>query len=444
MKRLRLAALAVASAAALSTLAHAAGMFEGHPLSAPNTAGSSGITGNEVIPADTRLSGGVNPQTMLIPLGTIAPGAVYQGATTTYKNLLRGGDISANPAQLGSSQAADIANTITTSIDGFRMLGGASSAINWSTQTGASDIVAGQFTKSLRFQRKAANANTAQICQINVLSSQDSVALQGRQFVYSFWAKAGANISPTNGQINVTVASGTGTDQSAATFNAGTWTGQANAITAAASSNTSFPAMVSSCVCQLQTLPSGATATWVQYWVSGTIPSTATQVGTQICMTPVGTAGANDWVETSNHQLEITFGTSSVTPTGFEHISPAQSLRDAQRYLTVLAEGASGVQSPVVGTATAATTAAMVYKFPTTMRVAPTFAAAGTALSGTTWTNKCGAVNNALASTFIVTATANSTEGASMTVTSSGATAGFGCILTGAGGGSLLTWSAEL
>jgi len=414
-------------------------------------AGPLGLTGRELIPADTQLGQGQQPQTVLVPTALlVGPDGVFQGSGSLTRNLLRNGDISVNPFQRGTSQAADISNTLTYGADGFSFLGGASSAINWSSQTGATDIVANQFTKSLRFQRKAANADTAQVCEMNVLTSTDSVALQGQNFVYSFWVKAGANFSPSNGNVVVNVAYGTGSDQSAAIFKAGTWTGQTSLVTAgnvanssATSINTSFPITVSSGTATVQVLPSGATAQWMQVFVSGAVPATSTQVGTSICWTPVGTAGTNDWIETSNHQLEVV-GPNVVTPTSFEHHNAQFDLTLAQRFFTILTEPASGVQSPIVGTATAATTAAMTYRFPVTMRTAPTFAALGTALSASTWTNKCGAVNNVLASTFLVTATANMTDGASMTVTSSGATAGFACILTGAGGGSILSWSAEL
>jgi hypothetical protein len=283
-------------------------------------AGPTGLTGNELIPADTEITGGVAPQTAMVPVGLLAPGAVGGGSYASPKNLLRNGDISVNPFQRGTSQAADIANTLTYGPDGFAYLGGASSAINWSSQTGASDIVANQFTKSVRFQRKSGNTDTAQICQVNVLTSQDSVALQGQKFVYSFWALPGANFSPTQGNVVVKVASGTGSDQSAATFVAGTWTTQTNAIVAAGSNSTTFTGTVASATATFQTLPTASTAAWTQYWVSGTIATTATQVGTEICFTGVGTAGANDWIETSNHQLEIVAG-GAVTPTAFEHQS---------------------------------------------------------------------------------------------------------------------------
>lgn len=495
--------VAAAVAIGLSSLtAYGAGLFQGLPIvgqgpyctgasATPNTttasgggptttptpticnspvyAGPFGLTGKELFPADTQLTQGQIPQTVYIPSGLMNPAGIYQGAYNAYKNVLRNGDISVNPFQMGTSQASNISNTITTSADGFRMLGGASSAIQWSSQTGATDIVANQFTKSLRFQRASGNTNTAAICEINVLTSQDSTPLQGQNFVYSFWAKPGANFSPTSGNIAITVAYGTGSDQSAANFNAGSWTGQANAITAGNSSVftttngpinllqgqtniiaqnfpqtvATFPVSVTSGVATAQTLPSGQTAQWVQYWVSGSIPATATQVGTQICWTPVGTAGTNDWIETSNHQLEIV-GPGVITPTAFDHHTAQQDLTVAGRFLTTLSEPASGVQVNVTGNSTSATAAAMVYPFPVQMRAAPTFVALGTALSGSTWTNKCGNVNNALATTFIVTATANTVNNASMTVTSSGSTIGFGCELVGAGGGSILSWTAEL
>ena len=409
-------------------------------------AGPTGLTGNELIPADTNLPNGQQPQTVYIPTALlVGPDGVFQGSGSLTRNMLRNGDISANPFQRGTSNGSShIANTLTYGADGFSFQGGASSSIDWSSQTGATDIVAGQFTKSLRFQRTAANADTAQVCEINVLTSQDSVALQGQHFVYSFWVKPGANFSPTNGNIVVSVASGTGTDQSAANFKAVSWTTQTNLVTSGSDSNSANnPVTIATGQATVQVLPTGSTAAWFQVWVAGTVPSTATQVGTSICWTPVGTAGANDWIETSNHQLEITVG-SVITPSAYEHHNAQFDLALAQRFFTTLPEPASGVQVPVTGNSTSATAAAMAYSFPVVMRAAPTFAALGTALSGSTWTNKCGNVNNALATTFVVTATANTPQGASLTVTSSGSTIGFGCVLTGAGGGSILSWSAEL
>src|SRR5262249_28047902 len=89
--------------------------------------GEPGLTGPETIPVDifglnpTVAQSGAPTQTQRVPVGLIAPGAIFQGSFSSYKNLLRNGDISVNPFQSGTSQAANISNTVTTSADGFRM-----------------------------------------------------------------------------------------------------------------------------------------------------------------------------------------------------------------------------------------------------------------------------------------------------------------------------------
>ena len=398
-------------------------------------AGPIAVTGNETILAETNLPNGQMPQGVLIQTGMLNAGAIGGGSYASPKNLFRNGDISVNPFQAGTSQAADITNTVTTAADGFRMVGGASSAINWSQQTGATDIVANQFTASLRFQRKSSNANTAQVCQISVLTSGESVPLQGQKFVYSFWAKAGANFSPTNSNIIVKVASGTSSSDTSANFKAGSWSGYADDITAANSGAT-----VASGVATIPT-----STTWTQYYVSGLIPATATQVGTEICFTPVGTAGTNDWIETSNHQLEIVGG-SVVAPTAFEHHTPAKDLLEAQRYLYVIAEGALGPSRSVCHFTTANTAMQCPVLFPVNMRVAPTVTYAtgfaGFTTTAETTANAC--TGNATSSTV---ALASSTSQVLMTCTiASGTTAAVGISmdLIDNGGTGKITASAEL
>lgn len=468
MKRIRVALAAGLTLAALSGAAWAAGMWSTLPIVGNGSfcgstvtgagglsgatgqgqattgsicgqtvpAGPSGPTGNELIPADTTLANGAPPQTVTVPLGLIAPGAIFQGSVSTPKNLLRTGDLSNNPWQHGTSQAADISNTVTTAADGFRLVGGASSAIDWAQETGATDIVANQFTKSLRFQRKAANTDTAQVCQIFVLTSAESTALQGQKFVYSFWAKAGANISPTNGAVTVKVASGTGADQSSANLKAGSWTTYADSISTSGSSNSAFGTSVATNVGTANLLPTGGTATWVQYWFSGTISTAATQVGTEICMTPVGTAGTNDWFETANHQLEIV-GPGVVTPTAFEHQDPNTAFFRAAFVFYRLAEPASGAGVSGFCQATGANTNTCTVNLPVNQR-----AAAPTITITTAGTFK---VNIAGTATTIATPTAGTCSLAACTVTAANTnTAGQAEQLTGGGGSGAWDVSSEL
>src|SRR5262249_10783280 len=109
-----------------------------------------------------------------------------------FRNILDGADMTVNPAQRGTSQAPDIAATATPGPARWAFKGGASSAINWSINADTS--IAG-FSKSLKFQRKAANTDTAAISLCQALETVDSVRMQGRQVTFSFWAKAGANYS---------------------------------------------------------------------------------------------------------------------------------------------------------------------------------------------------------------------------------------------------------
>lgn len=283
------------------------------------------------------------------------------------------------------------------------------------------------FSTALKLVRNS-GALTQPQCVYQEVPTYKSVILQGQTVTFSAYVQALAGLAADQGTstqtVNMLVITGTGTDQGFGSWTASpaltpAWTGVATAV------NTS------------QALP--ASPVWARYSTTAQIPITATEIAVAICFTPTATgAGTTDGFAFTGAQLEA----GNVANT-YTFRPPADELIEAQRYFTIVTEPASGVAVPIFSTATAATTAAGSYAFPVTMRSAPTFTALGTALSASTWTNKCGAVNNALASTFVVTATANTVTGASLTVTSSGATAGFACVLVGAGGGSILSWSAD-
>jgi hypothetical protein len=108
MKR-KLAALVAAAAFALTTTAFAAGLFPGFPIvgnasycggfnqaGVPGTtpvctvtvpAGPTTVTGNELIPADTQLSQGQSPQTVLVPLKAMNAGPYQYAAPLTATSV---------------------------------------------------------------------------------------------------------------------------------------------------------------------------------------------------------------------------------------------------------------------------------------------------------------------------------------------------------------------
>jgi hypothetical protein len=259
---------------------------------------------------------------------------------SNFINLIDGGDFTTNPWQRGTSQAADIANTVTYMADRFFTVGGASSAINWSKQ--ADTGIAG-FSQALRWQRKSANTDTAVINMGQVMETADSIRCQGQSVTLSFYVKCGANFLASSATFTVKVISGTSTDDTAANMVAGSWSGQANVINTTVAPTTSD----------------------VLVTLTGSVGATATQLGLLISYTPSGTAGANEWLQFKGFQLEIG-NTFSV----FEHRDVEVELSLCQRYYFQLNEVNGAFYA--VGGVTGSNTQVYTIGCPTTMRAAPT------------------------------------------------------------------------
>lgn len=138
------------------------------------------------------------------------------------------------------------------------------------------------FKNAIKIQRNASSSSTSLISISQSLETLNSIPLQGKTVVLSFWAKKGASFSDAAGQIFVRMYSGTGTDQNAASY--GAWTGYTEWHNASAVT---------------------PTTSWVRYSVTGTVPSTATQVGIRLGFGPTGTAGSDDSFHIAGVQLEL-------------------------------------------------------------------------------------------------------------------------------------------
>ena len=419
MLRTKLKSAVVVAALLLPAAALAGGSFLGGPL-ATSYSTSWPLTGNETIPADTNLGQGIMPQTELITTGMLATYAA--GYNTSFRNALICGDFGTCPWTRGTSGFGDIANTLTYGADRWWNLGGASSAINVTQQTGASDIFAGT-SATLRFQRKSGNADTTAICTGQVLESATSYPFQGKTAVLSFTAKIGANFSAANNYVVATIAYGTGTDGTSANFAAGSWTG----YTAATATNVAL------------------TTTLTRYTVAAAIPSTANQVGIKLCYTPVGTASTNDWFEMGQVQLEASSQSASTAVASiFEYVPPPVVGLRANRFAWALTEPAADVCQGA-GYSTATTAARVIIANPVTMRAAPTVSSIGATLANTTWKVQDAATPIVLATPFLATYTANTVSNITLTATTAASqTVGRGVLLCGAGGGGKLLVSADL
>lgn len=340
--------------------------------------------------------------------GAIPPSLAILAAN--FKNLLDGGDFTINPFQRnipGLASGGVLSTPITSTpgyfADRFFGVGAAGSALVFALDTDAS--VPG-FNSSLRMQRQAANANVAPLTMGQVLETPDCIRCQGLPVCYSFWVYAGANFS--GGNLTIQIVSGTGANQSAASVVAGTWPGQT----------------------VVATLSQPISTAAQRVSLSGTVPLNSTQLAVLITWTPTGTAGANDFIRTLGHQLEL-----GSIPSNFEHRDIEVELALCQRYALVIAEAAAGVSQGAGGVATGTNAVNFTITLPTPMRAAPTVT-----VNVGTFKQHLGAA--AVAATGL---TGNATHtpivvGLNSTGT---ATAGQGAILEGGGGTGSIIVSAD-
>jgi len=232
-----------------------------------------------------------------------------------------------------------IANGLTYTADRWVAFVAASSA---QAQVNLDTSVPEGFRYSLEFGR--ANGETDEVFQYvcQLLETHDSLQFANKKVTFSFYAKAGANFSAASSNINVKVSSGTGTDESSATFSGGPATGfTGNAVIVNATQ--------------------AITTTWTRYTFTGTVSASAKQIAVAIGYDPVGTAGADDNFYITGCQLEEG---SQATP--FEHRSFGEELALCQRYYfetedKTFAGVSSGTDRVIMGTV-----------FPN-MRATPTF-----------------------------------------------------------------------
>lgn len=423
MKKRVFGFLAGAGLLAAVTVAGAAGLYtNGLPVAGGTQYPSTlPLTGNETIAADTNLTGGQNPATEAITTTQLAGYSSTLAGTGGFRNALIGGDFGTNLWQRGTSGTATT-TVLTYGPDRWWALSGTSTEVKIIKETGASDITAG-FAASARLQRTASQTGVVASCIGQVLTSANSTRLQGQKVEFSFWGLAGALFSAANSQVTVTIAYGTGSDESAANFSTGAWTGYTAAVAQATTLSTS----------------------WARYSAVATIPVTATQVGVKICFTPVGTAGATDFFEIAGAQLDVnpaavayngTAGTAS-NMASFDAVPASVEAIREYAYFFRLSEPASGAALPATCQATGATANICNVILPVPMRATTptiTITAAGTF-----------AVNIAGTPTTIVSPTASTCSSTACAVTAGNTnTAGQAELLTGAGGTGKWDVSAEL
>ena len=226
--------------------------------------------------ADTpaRLAVGNNGETLVADSST-STGLRYQGSMAAGKNFVNNGGF--DIWQRGTSIAA-IASDQAYAADRWKELNNAGLSTYSRQATG--DTTNLPFVQyCMRVQRNSGQTATGVIYLTQSLETVNSIPLAGRTVTFSFYARAGSNYSATSNILSVTVNSGTGTDQN---INQG-FTGSASVVSQNATLTTS----------------------WQRFTYTGSVASTATQLGYFFSYTPTGTASTNDYFEVTGVQLEL-------------------------------------------------------------------------------------------------------------------------------------------
>ena len=196
----------------------------------------------------------------------------------------------------------------------------------------------------IRYARNSGVTNTGTIYLTQSLETVNSIPFQGKVVTVSFYARAGANYSASGNALSLNVNSGTGTNEN---INAG-FTGGASFIAVTAT----------------------LTTTWQRFTYTGTVPSNATQLGFYFSSTLTGTAGAADYFEITQFQLEQG---SVATPFSRAGGSIGGELALCKRYYHRLynISAAQVYASYGFGIATSTTGASVGVQFPVPMRIPP-------------------------------------------------------------------------
>jgi hypothetical protein len=192
------------------------------------------------------------------------------------------GTVQANPVLNSAMQIAQRGTSFATTSAGYTL-------DRWYAAAASAGTVSRQVTNDTtnlpfiqycaRFARTAASSSTTALELSQSLETVNSIPFAGKTVTYSFYARAGANYSPTSGNLQVILKTGTGTDQN-------TSTGYTGSVLA----NNSNVVL---------------TTTWQRFSVTQTLATNATEIGLMLIANVTGTAGANDYFEVTGVQLDI-------------------------------------------------------------------------------------------------------------------------------------------
>jgi hypothetical protein len=356
-------------------------------------AGPTSIPGGAVIPADSGLPGGQQPQTILIPAGMLGNSV----------NRLIGGDFTTNPNQRlsttkGIASVAGLSPTaaVMTADRWWTIAPAAGVTVTIDSTAATAVIPALNNTKALRLARTSSGA-AGIMCIGQTLDAAASQPLIGNNAVFSFWESNGAAMSATGGGFTVNVDYTSAADAAATQATLGfagangslfalgdvglASAGPTNMTRAIAGFSSGTTGTVTAGVATIQ----GST-TWTRYGVYAPIPTVipgtttpVTSVSVSICFAPTLTSAiTTDWIEVEGLQLEAKSSAATqfnpagiTTPSAFERRPAALEQTLAQYYWYYNFEDQTAIRTVASCASVTTTTMNCFVQWPVTMRLAP-------------------------------------------------------------------------
>jgi hypothetical protein len=287
---------------------------------------------------NARLAVGANGETLVADSST-STGLRYTAGTVQANPVLN----SAFQVWQRSTSVSVAASTTVYTADRWNMQTGANQAMTISRQATGDTTNLPFIEYCARVQRNSGQTGTGAMGFANSFETINSRPFAGKTVNVSFYARKGADYSPTSSVLQVNLYSGTGTDQN---INIAGYTG------------------VSAVIQENKTL----TTTWQRFTTTAqAVSASATELALQFAFTPTGTASTNDYFEVTGVQLDV----GSVALPFRTYAGTIQGeLAACQRYYW-RSGGNTNSQVYGIGIATATTTASVWVQNPTTMRITP-------------------------------------------------------------------------
>ena len=237
-----------------------------------------------------------------MPLSKIKTNSVADEVFESGSNFIINGSL--QTWQRGTSMASSGNGANNYTADRFWVSHNNSSNVTVSRQDGTGAGIGVQYCA--RVQRNSGSSAANGIRYGTSLEATDVIRMRGKILTLSYYARAGADFSPTSNAMPVYLYTGTDVDPNPNTFAGGSWNNTVGLVNATSTLTTS----------------------WQRFThTTAAVSSTANAIILQFNATETGTAGANDYFEITGVQLE-----EGGVATPFQYEDVGTTLRKCQRY----------------------------------------------------------------------------------------------------------------